>query len=371
MIELEYWLNNLLHPPDPQYSQAFFSSLLTVSGVLFGLAFAGLLFILQGGFASFKYSRQMFLRLYLHFGRQILYTLAYLTFIPFVALYFPDQMKVGTYIYTFFALVLFKATLDHAREDGYMMTLHSKCFVPRHYGPIRSYFRFIRNRGFFRNIFHLSPVIVVLAYPYLISYTDHSSLVLTEKALVYSCLLLLLLSLLRVTFFIPEYYSYQEMEIKYDVGSDETKLDEETKQRNLQAKQALKAYLQDRQVKELDLLTPVEFLGGELQVQLIENSENHEAFFNISVTVIDATPSEIRDGVLKYAFHFFELLNCSEIDINQFVLSFHIDVGDGKSRNVFIRTKRQELDKVFSSPNSTYIDILGFENYLFDPLLKP
>ena len=74
----------ILNPPgltEPQYVE-FYKTLLSVSGVLFGLAFGGMLFILQSGFTTFTFSRKMFLKVYLHFGRQILFALAFRPFHP-------------------------------------------------------------------------------------------------------------------------------------------------------------------------------------------------------------------------------------------------------------------------------------------------
>ena len=40
----------------------FYKTLLSVSGVLFGHAFGGMLFILQTGFTTFTFSRKIFLK---------------------------------------------------------------------------------------------------------------------------------------------------------------------------------------------------------------------------------------------------------------------------------------------------------------------
>ena len=84
----------ILNPPTPIELDEFYKTLLSVSGVMFGIAFAAMLFVLQSGFTTFKFSRRMFLELYLHFGRQLLYSLAYLTAAPFIILYFPENTKL-------------------------------------------------------------------------------------------------------------------------------------------------------------------------------------------------------------------------------------------------------------------------------------
>jgi len=66
---------NLLNPPSIVDYSDYFKTLLTLSGVLLGLAFTALIFVIQSGFASFKFSRRMFLEQYVVFGRNLLSTL--------------------------------------------------------------------------------------------------------------------------------------------------------------------------------------------------------------------------------------------------------------------------------------------------------
>ena len=132
--------------------------------------------------------------------------------------------------------MILKATLDHAKEEGYLVTINSSKFVPRKYGRFRSYLRFIHNRGFLRNIFHFTPIIFVLMYPLLIAFVEHGTMVLTPKSFLYSSIFILILSLLRITFFIPEYFKLHEREVSYNLPSDKI-LTEEKREQNLQAKQ--------------------------------------------------------------------------------------------------------------------------------------
>lgn len=360
----------ILNPPIPLNYNDFFKTLLSVSGVLFGLTFAGLLFILQNGFSSFTFTRRMFLILYLHFGRQLLYSLSFLTFLPFVFLYFPNNFKLITIIYLIFFILLFHAVLDHAKEEGYLSTIFGNKFVPRKYGKIRSYFRYIKNRGFFRNIFHFIPILFMLLYPFYLSIREHQSLILTDRSIFYSCLLIFLFTLLRVAGFIPEYFRYQEMELKNEKSS-EIQIDEKSAVRNLQAKQALLKHLKGHQILELGPTESVEFLEGTLNLDFLSNNDNDEAFFNAWVSIKTTPPDVVRESVLLYAHHFFKYLHNSGIDLNKFVLSFHIDNGEQKSRNIFLRVTRNELDNLFSIPNSIPNDLLKIKNYLIDDLYKP
>jgi len=361
-----------LNPPglaDFQYIE-FYKTLLSVSGVLFGLAFGGMLFILQSGFTTFTFSRKMFLRLYLHFGRQILFGLAFLTTLPFFILYFPSagNTQVVSVIYFIFLSLFLNVTLDYAKEQGYIKTLFSKKFVPKHYGRIRTYFRYIKNRGFLVNLLFLYPVIFILIYPYIISYTETQSCWLTKKSLFYSCMLILGYCLLKITKFIPDFFNYTEMEI--EAQSQPSELSEDEKTKNLKEKQHLKLFLLDRGIQELDPIEEIEFLDGNLAVNFLESKDNSEAWFNISIDVNNETPDIIRDETYQYACRFLSLINDSLTDINSFVLSFHIRIEKGNSRNIFIRTSRSELKSIFAPGINCMDQIPSLKNILIDELFR-
>jgi hypothetical protein len=362
----------ILNPPgltEPQYIE-FYKTLLSVSGVLFGLAFGGMLFILQSGFTTFTFSRKMFLKVYLHFGRQILFALAFLTTLPFFILFFPTigNTQAISVIYFLFLCLFLNATLDHAKEQGYIITLFSKKFVPKNYGRIRTYFRYINNRGFIVNLLFLYSVIFVLIYPYIISYTETQSFWLTKKSLFYSCMLILGYCLLKITKFIPEFFNYTEIEI--EAQSQPSELSEDQKTKNLKEKQHLKLFLLDRGIQELDPLNEIDFIDGQLSINFLESNDNSEAWFNISIDVNNATPEAIRKETFQYACNLLSLINDSLTDINSFVLSFHIRIAKSNTRNIFIRTNRNELKSIFVPGINCVDQIPKLKNVLIDELLR-
>lgn len=102
-------LETLLNPPAIPDIADYFKTLLSVSGVLLGLAFTALLFVLQSGFASFQVSRPMFLELYALFGRHLLIVLSFLTVMPIGIVYFPAGSTVLSAAYYVFALFFIKS----------------------------------------------------------------------------------------------------------------------------------------------------------------------------------------------------------------------------------------------------------------------
>ncbi|EJL7832887.1 hypothetical protein NM001_004312, partial [Vibrio vulnificus] len=205
-------MESLLEPTLPVNIQSFYAMLVSVAGVLLGIGFAAMLFILQSGFTSFKYSRRMYVLLYLYFGKQVLLSLAYLTLLPFLVLYLPGSSQVTAFVQFVFCVFFLVNTLDYAREEGYIITLNSHKFVPRQYGSIRRYFRYIGNRGALRNAVHLVPPFFVALYPYILSSKNGLTLELSEIAMFYSCLLVLCYTLFKLTMFIPEFFSFTDTE---------------------------------------------------------------------------------------------------------------------------------------------------------------
>ena len=363
-------MDSLFNPPIPIALDEFYKTLLSVSGVLFGIAFAAMLFVLQSGFSSFKYSRRMFLELYLHFGRQLLYTLAYLTAAPFVILFFPENTPLISWFYLLYLIYFLHATLDYAKEEGYILTLHSNKFVPRNYGRIRTYFRYIKNRGMLRNVLFLFPVICFLVYPYTLSVFESSSLYLTKKASFYSCIIPLFYTLYNVTKFIPEFFMYTGMELSSHSSEVKQEKSEEEKIKMRNENIALKEYLKNHDLGELNALKPYKFIDGELSINFLENKDNEEAWFNINVNITNATPALIRGEVLKYAHRLAKLMNNSKVDINTFVFSFHINIGEQSSRNIFFRVTRNELDNIFVTGREEAEDMANIKNVLFDELFR-
>lgn len=331
-----------------------------------------MLFILQSGFSSFTFSRRMFLELYLHFGRQLLYSLAYLTASPFLVLSFSHSYKAVTWLYTLYLVYFINATLDYAKEEGYIITIHSNRFVPRHYGRIRAYFRYIRNRGILKNIFLLFPVVLLFLYPFILSITNTQSLYLTETAVFYSCFIPLFYTLYKITKFIPEFFAYTGIEMTNSNNQEKSSEEqsEEEKHQNLVEKKALKKYLLNHGVTELNPSTYNKFIDGDISVNFLDTNDDEQAWFNIDVNISNATIEEIRKNILEYAHSFAKRLQKSKVSINNFVLSFHIQIGKQSSRNMFFRISRRELNNIFELNEDKPEDMANLKNVLFDELFR-
>jgi len=365
-------IESIFDPPGINDYIDYFKTLLSVSGVLFGLAFTALIFVLQSGFASFKFSRRMFLELYSVFGRNLLFTLSYLTLIPLGIIYLGNHSRFLSVVYYLFSIILIKSLLDFYKHLGYIHTIFSTKFVPSRYGRFRKYFRYIKNLGFFPVLFLLIFLFIFTVYPVVISYRENHSFLLTIKGYFYSTLILLTFSMLRIVNFIPQFFTLSNKEIETKTEAQSTSDSSESSIDYTKEKSALREYLIKHGLGELSSFEPRGFLEGTLSVNFLDHVNSPEAWFNINVEVPNADIFEIRQAVCEYAYTLFKLLHTSMIDINSFVLSFHIKAGGEKSsRNIFFRTTRPEMDSLFSALNKdTVTTMMSLKNKLFDPLFR-
>ncbi len=362
-------LENLFNPPSiPDYSD-YFKTLLTLSGVLLGLAFTALIFVIQSGFTSFKFSRRMFLQQYVVFGRNLLSTLSYLTLMPLAELYFGTHRIFVSGLYYIFAIIFIKTFLDIQKQRGYMHTLFSTEFVPSHYGRMRSYFRYIRNLGRVSVFFILFYLIGFLGYPVAISLSESHSVILTTRSIFYSTLILLTFCIAQIVKFIPQFFKLSNMEMEQVQEQTQGEKESEGDIDYVTEKAALRVYLLDHGLVELD--NDVEFLDGTIFLNFLDHTNTHEAWFNINIVVRNTNVFEVRNAVILYASKLFNLLRNSLVDINVFVLSFHIRLGgERKSRNVFFRSTRSELNDILSNEGDPRKAVMKINNKLFDEIFR-
>jgi hypothetical protein len=365
------FIKAILYPPAPPDYNAYYGDLLSTAGVLFGLAFAGLLFVIQSGFVSFKFSRRMFLEVYVHFGRGLLVSLAYLTVLPIAILHFPFYSRFFTFLYYIFAILYAKAVLDHYRQLGYIHTLMSTAFVPSSFGRVRKYFRYIWNLGRSAVFVLILILVVILGYPVIVSVAESGSWTITQKGFFYSSILILFHVALRITNFIPEFFKLSNQEFDSAHEPSTARPDDKVSIDYVVEKIALKTFLLDHGVSELDRQTPKTFLDGEISLDFLTDRDGGEAWFNARISVTNPTNVDVHDEVCQYAIRMFDLFAQSQVDINQFVISFHIKItGDRKPRNMFFRTTRAELETVLLHKADAVKAATSLDNILFDDLFR-
>jgi len=190
-------------------------------------------------------------------------------------------------------------------------------------------------------------------------------------AIFYSCLTVFVYSLYKITKFIPEFFIYTDLELaSSNQAPTSEEQSEEVKAKNFTEGVALKEYLIKRGVKELEYEAPYKLKDGELTVNFTPSRARSDAWFNIRVVIKRSSPDSIRQQILSYAYELAKLLHLSKSEVNEFVLSFHIDIEGDTTRNIFFRFNRSELDAVYTVGKYDPEDIAKIKNVLFDDLFK-
>lgn len=343
----------------------FYSNVLTTSGVLLGLAFAAMTYILENGFSSFKFNRMMFLKLFTEFGKMLLYILSYLVISSFLYLSI-NNPEIQSVVYYIFVIVFLKSLLDYNKHRGYIYTISSNKFVPRHYGAIRAYFRSILNLGIFNTIILGVQTSIFILLPIIYSYSATHSWILNQQSLSFSSGAFLIYSVFIIARFIPQFASIARQEYEsinptenFEHEQPEVSIDYKTE------KESLNQYLESH---EIVLRQPVgiEKLSSHLIIYPTDN-DSPEAWFNIRIDNPKGSVNTIRQIIDEQAFNLFRLLSDANADINSFVLSFHIYI-DNDSRNIFFRATKIELSTIKHLTREMFLSKL--KNKMYDDLFR-
>lgn len=365
-------IENVLNPPALQDYAEYFKAVLSVSGVLLGVAFAGLIFFLQSGLSSFTFSRPMFLKLYALFGRHLLIVLAYLTLMPIGMLFLGSHIGFLSLAYAWFCLVFTKSYLDFHQHRGYIYILNSTAFVPAHYGRLRTYFRYLTNMGLLTVLVLGAYVAAFTLYPVVVSHQETGSFLLSTKGIFYSTLILLGYSVIRIVGFIPEFYTLSLMEAQLQKQSEDSPVAPVAQDVDfIKEKAVLRQHLLDHGAKQLGMTQDVPLLDGTVSVNLQEEDERAEAWLIIAVRIRNSTPIAIQDAVCDHAYALLRLLDSSLVALNSFVLSYNIYAnGEATPRFMFFRTDRAELQRVLATKGALHLAVRKIKNKVFDELFR-
>ncbi len=347
----------------------YFTTLLGLVATLLGLLIAASTFILQNGFTSFKYNRNMFLKHYSNLSKLLFYGFGYMIYISLTFKYFSNYSKLLLIIHAVFSLIFVKSILDLYSHKGYIKTLFSKRYNP-YKSKLRKYIRYIRNNGLFQNLILFTAIFIITIYPIWIAKLETGCYWLTEKSAFLSIISLFIYSIYYLVSIIPEFYGFSIQELENIVESEndsdnKTDIDFDYK-RELET---LKVALIKNGFNELNPLTPKPFLDGEM-INNLRIGDYSEAFFVINIKVYESDVFEIRNAVEQYAFEIYKSIASIRIDINSFVLSIFVEIEGDKQRNIFMRAKRTELKELLSTKFTAKDFVKGIENKLFDSLYR-
>lgn len=338
----------------------FFQNQLAISTTLLGLLIAISTFILQSGFASFSYSRPMFLKYYVRLTSILFLLLFYNTIQSSNYLYLEQSNKTGFYIHVLISIFLVVRCIRFYRHKAYIITLHSKKFNPYKKEPKRL-FRDLKNLTIVDK-----TVLIILVYGFCIfPVIGHSFGTYINEQIFLSIIISFSICIIVLIQIIPTYFKFSEMEYEQQENNElentlETDVTEENK--------ILVDQLIKNGRKELIEKQELENYIGNIKVELSTNKQ--EAFFLVYLK-IDSTIFDIVDYVETYTYNFFKEINESHVGVNNFVLSYSIKVnGSDSKRNYFIRSKRTELDKLFSKNLTPKEFCKEIENKVLDPIFR-
>ncbi|HGF7531885.1 TPA: hypothetical protein AB5A59_003395 [Vibrio cholerae] len=332
-----------MEPALPSNIDSFYETLISVAGVLLGIGFAAILFILQSGFSSFKYTRVMLIELYLYYGKQILLILIYLTLIPLMALYLPNEYKLISVLHFIFCVFLLISTFKYIGMEDEINITFSESYNKE------NKFLFSFFIGFLRSLYRCFIPLFIVIYPYILSYDIGSKFYffyLSEVSIFYSVLMMLLYAFFRMYYFVVNYFEYTKLEFKNSReiiakdGNTET-----FSYKNNMDLDILKRKLIKKWWRELDGVNKSEFNCGELTAELL-NKGMSVAHFNFRIHVDNCEPRLIKEHVAIYSYNLSKELVSARSDINEYKLNFIINGFGGEPRNIYFAFNSVEFETV-------------------------
>lgn len=348
----------------------FFSTMLNVAGVLLGLAFSSLLFILSGGFKEFPSSRRMFLKLYVKLGTNLLTSLTLIVVLCFGGMFL--NISSGSFGFVVLALTAFwlKSLLDYKSQRGYIQTLDSNKFCPSSYGGFRRYFRYIRNLGIINLVILVVECWILLIYP-LTAANDVSEGLRYSHWIFVMASVHFVYSLARIIIFIPQFFyitktEYENVDYVSDVngtGKQQSDIDY-TKEHEL-----FRKHLLDHGFEEIEAKNAKGFKDGEIFVNYL-SADKKEAWMNVHISCSLTSLPELLKESLGYGRDLLIAFKNCGCDLNEIVLSYHFSV-DGLPSNdcLFFRVSRSECEELNLTNNTSEV-MLNIKNSVIDPIWR-
>jgi hypothetical protein len=337
----------------------YFENQLNLSGTILGLLIATSTFILQSGFTSFKYSRSMFIKYYVEQSKFIFLSLTYNIIFSLIMLYLDLNSNTLFFIHLIFALTFVKYFLDFYSHKGYMTTINSIKYNP-HKTPLLKYFRYINNLGFIPNILIYGTIYLVFFYPMHFNAPFELNQIQVYMTTV-SCFAFSILVVIRI---IPQFFEFSEQEYKSKTKNEVIdNLNIDVSKENKILKDVL---IKNGRIELKENIKNKSFEN--LSVYMADNKK--EAFFVINIEFKNKSVYEIVESLQEYSFELYKELSEISVDINSFVLSYFIKIGNDKNRGYFLRATRTELHDLKSKYFEPKEFIDNSKNKVIDELFR-
>ena len=330
----------------------FYEITISISGVLFPIFQALLLFIIEKSFNRLEFSRQSLIDFYFKIGKIITLGLAYLILQSLFQI-----IKFNTFSFWFlciftFLILIFR--LDLLKYSGYWNTLHSSHYIPEKASKLKKYIITLWNNRFVEK-FQFLVFLIIIFLPFAHNYSIFWS--------VFTILIYLLFQIF-VLLSNPILFQKKLLEIENTNGE----LIDETLN---WGKQKIEAELQ---IIKNTLISN----NYKIQEYLVNNNfkylinpqvrENGELFIVIVIKDLKINSiEELKKQIYIITKGLFVLLSETVTDINSFAFSFNLTL-NGNLKNLFVRSNKNEISSHKNKQPEEFVKSL--KNKLIDDVLK-
>lgn len=334
----------------------FLQLVLPLSGVLLGLVFAGLTFLLETGIKSLEYTRDLVREVFTRYAKIILRLLTYVTIVSLFALENFNSLIVASFF--IFTILFIKSALDYVSYAGYIETMFSSKFIPTGYSKTRQYFRKIRNAGL-KPWVRLGPAIFLINVLPLYWMYKTRSYQLSNEGIYLSLFAALVLVVIELPSLITQTFDIQKQIAK---KREEKNLEKAEALEDLEEGEAfskeqieIQSSIAKENIKQLGIRTIYE-LGIEdvnwqetgnpvLQYEPIVN-EYGTLHLNLILPELEGRPQRLREMIIEWVEKIMKSFQDWDTDILDIALSFWSF--DGKTHLAIFRGRPAEIENIIS-----------------------
>lgn len=323
--------------PNTIIVQTFYQITISIAGILLPVFQAIIFFILEKSFSKFEHSRQQLVLFYRLEGKLITGSLLILILLPIFELLGFSYLSM--IVLTLFIPYFFVNRTKLFYETGLWTTINSTKFIPSQYGKLKKFLRTCKNNDLSHWINYIlwsSLLVIVPVILYLINSVNYS-----EEVVFISILINLIYVLLSISSLLNN-----PIEIQQQVLKSEDKLEkvELTEDKIESEKNKVLKHIKDSKIFSLtDRNSPNNRFDYFINPEI---GKENEVWLYVNVSNINITSAlELSEEIRSLSIQMLEEFVTWKIDINTVVLSWNLTL-DKKMKNVFIRSDRDEIEKL-------------------------
>lgn len=315
--------------------------IITVSGILFGLLYTALIFILQSSFDRLKVMRQTLLDIYLKYGTFVLTALSYTTLVPLLII--SNQEQLALYLFLIYSPLLIVFAIRYLLVTGYVNTIFTTKFIPPNANFLIKFITKIFNNNPILIVKYLL-IFIIIVYPFFIGWENITSLQYATDYMFISIISILIFAILTVPYIINEAFAIQ----KHFLESEYTRSDimEDSQKEWDEVKLSKETNFLLKQIEAFDLYSSPTTKKDEsdyFEYFVTPSPNTGKIHFNIILSNLKFDDKDQFINRIKvFSVQFLQKLAICKTDFNTFALSFHFSFS-GVRKNIFIITDKAEI----------------------------